>query len=158
MLESILREQYDHVLSARDNLFDYCAKVSPADFVKPHHAVGRGGSIRNLLAHNAYTYHFWLGENLFDEQVEYPEYNIYPDLDSIKHLYEKADVYINAFLNRIRGDGNFDFVFRTDSGERRGNALKLFTHLITHEFHHKGQIVSISRAHGYTPIDTDIMR
>ncbi|MCB0535444.1 MAG: hypothetical protein KDD14_24780 [Saprospiraceae bacterium] len=36
--------------------------------------------------------------------------------------------------------------------------LRLFTHIVTHEFHHKGQILSLSRHLGYTPVDTDIMR
>ena len=36
--------------------------------------------------------------------------------------------------------------------------LKLFTHVITHEFHHKGQILSLSRHLGYVPVDTDVIR
>ncbi|MNL32837.1 DinB family protein [compost metagenome] len=36
--------------------------------------------------------------------------------------------------------------------------LKLFTHVTTHEYHHKGQILSLSRHLGYTPVDTDIIR
>ncbi len=38
------------------------------------------------------------------------------------------------------------------------NPLKLFTHVITHEFHHKGQILSLSRHLGYVRVDTDIIR
>ncbi len=38
------------------------------------------------------------------------------------------------------------------------NPLQLFTHVITHEFHHKGQIMSLSRHLGYTPVDADIIR
>jgi len=36
--------------------------------------------------------------------------------------------------------------------------IKLFTHVITHEFHHKGQILSLSRHLGYVPVDTDVVR
>nr|WP_261382294.1 DinB family protein [Mucilaginibacter achroorhodeus] len=36
--------------------------------------------------------------------------------------------------------------------------LELFTHVITHEFHHKGQLVNMSRQLGYIPVDTDVIR
>ena len=36
--------------------------------------------------------------------------------------------------------------------------LQLFTHTITHEFHHKGQVMSMSRLLGYVPVDADIIR
>ncbi|MFI5159066.1 MAG: DinB family protein [Sphingobacteriales bacterium] len=36
--------------------------------------------------------------------------------------------------------------------------FELFTHVTTHEFHHKGQVVSMSRQLGYTPVDTDVIR
>jgi uncharacterized damage-inducible protein DinB len=36
--------------------------------------------------------------------------------------------------------------------------LQLFTHVITHEFHHKGQILTMSRTLGYIPVDTDVIR
>lgn len=38
------------------------------------------------------------------------------------------------------------------------NPLKIFTHVITHGFHHKGQILSLNRHLKYAPVDTDIIR
>ena len=40
----------------------------------------------------------------------------------------------------------------------KANPFKLFTHVITHEFHHQGQILPMSRQLGYIPVDTDVMR
>ncbi|MCB0624495.1 MAG: hypothetical protein KDC43_11415, partial [Saprospiraceae bacterium] len=37
-------------------------------------------------------------------------------------------------------------------------AFRLFTHVVTHEFHHKGQILSLTRHLGFVPVDTDVMR
>lgn len=34
---------------------------------------------------------------------------------------------------------------------------KLICHTITHEYHHKGQIVSMARLMGYEPPNTDIL-
>ncbi|HEX8506591.1 MAG TPA: DinB family protein [Hymenobacter sp.] len=36
--------------------------------------------------------------------------------------------------------------------------LQLFPHVITHEFHHKGQILSMSRLLGHVPVDTGAIR
>ncbi len=36
--------------------------------------------------------------------------------------------------------------------------MHLYTHVITHEFHHKGQILTMSRLLGYIPVDTDVIR
>jgi uncharacterized damage-inducible protein DinB len=36
--------------------------------------------------------------------------------------------------------------------------LQLFTHLLTHEFHHKGQIMTMCRLLGHIPPDTDVIR
>jgi uncharacterized damage-inducible protein DinB len=33
----------------------------------------------------------------------------------------------------------------------------LFTQAVTHEFHHKGQIVTIARQLGYQPVETDLV-
>ncbi len=34
----------------------------------------------------------------------------------------------------------------------------LFTHTVTHEFHHKGQVVAMGRLLGYPPPETDLFR
>ncbi|RZL05047.1 MAG: hypothetical protein EOO89_27250 [Pedobacter sp.] len=38
------------------------------------------------------------------------------------------------------------------------DSYSIFTHVITHEFHHKGQSMTMSRLLGHTPPDTDILR
>jgi uncharacterized damage-inducible protein DinB len=48
--------------------------------------------------------------------------------------------------------------YELNNGSHDTSAFQIFTHVITHEFHHKGQILSLSRHLGYTPVDTDIIR
>ncbi|RSK47607.1 hypothetical protein EI291_14730 [Hymenobacter rigui] len=38
------------------------------------------------------------------------------------------------------------------------STLHVFTHIIRHEFHHKGQMLNMSRQLGCTPVDTDAIR
>jgi uncharacterized damage-inducible protein DinB len=64
------------------------------------------------------------------------------------------------FLEKYQN--NFDEPF-TALIKHRGflmtlSPLQLYTHVITHEFHHKGQMLSMSRILGYIPVDTDAIR
>ncbi|MEP6627343.1 MAG: DinB family protein [Ginsengibacter sp.] len=45
-----------------------------------------------------------------------------------------------------------------DRGKITTKSLSLFFHVITHEFHHKGQIATMCCIMGYPPPDTDIIR
>ncbi|TKC09723.1 DinB family protein [Pedobacter frigoris] len=38
------------------------------------------------------------------------------------------------------------------------DAYGIFTDVITHEFHHKGQAMTMARLLGHIPPDTDVMR
>jgi uncharacterized damage-inducible protein DinB len=51
-----------------------------------------------------------------------------------------------------------ELVYEEDGEKIIIRPFDVYSHVITHEYHHKGQIVSLSRHLGYTPIDTDIMK
>lgn len=40
----------------------------------------------------------------------------------------------------------------------KATPLMIFTHVTTHEFHHKGQIMPMCRQLGYPPPETDVYR
>jgi uncharacterized damage-inducible protein DinB len=50
------------------------------------------------------------------------------------------------------------FAYEIDGKKGKSSPLEVFTHVMTHEYHHKGQLLSLSRQLGYTPIDTDVIR
>lgn len=58
----------------------------------------------------------------------------------------------------VATDLNNAIAYKLEGVERHVTSLELFSHVITHEYHHKGQVLSISRHLGYTPVDTDIIR
>lgn len=76
--------------------------------------------------------------------------NIYSGVDHL--MLEFIDAYGPSWGQMINGRASQNRV------EMNVSVLKLFTHVTTHEFHHKGQILTISRLHGYTPADTDVIR
>lgn len=156
MKEQLLA-QYDMVVDARDTLLDYCGQLTRADFVISNTSFGRG-SIRNLLVHIGTTYQYWIGEHALNRQMEYPTYESITTISQCRLFFEKVDELIEQFMERFNNTYFHTLSFTINNNVVTATPLKLFTHVITHEFHHKGQILSLSRHLGYVPVDTDIVR
>ena len=154
----ILKEQYGLVKSSRAAVFE---------FIDAH--VGKNlntgvktfddRTIRYLLVHTANTYVHWLHNFAFKKQVGFADDLKFSNIELIKSLYENADNAVDTFLAAFSGRLD-EVISGTLSGNRAASAtpLQLFTHVITHEFHHKGQIMTMCRLLGYPPPDTDIIR
>lgn len=152
------KPQYQLVQQSRRTLFDYCRTISSEDFLHQNKSFGRGGSIRNLLVHIANTYQFWVVKNALKKEINFTEYLDKNTMDEIEELFSSIDIEVFNFLDKYESS-KFDLINLKINGTTRNiSAFKLFTHVITHEFHHKGQILSMSRHLGYTPIDTDIIK
>lgn len=80
-------------------------------------------------------------------------------MTDIRQLYIKTDelmaVFLAAFENSI--DVPIDNS-RSREENFKATPLMIFTHVTTHEFHHKGQIMSMCRQIGYAPPETDVYR
>jgi uncharacterized damage-inducible protein DinB len=153
----LMTAQYKLVQESRNVLFDFCKTISPENLLFENSSFGRGGSIRNLLVHNANTYEFWIANKALNKNIAYTEYNSLKAIEEVRTLFKKIDSYIFEFLERYPA-AEFPMIsFEINGLENKIAPFKLFTHVITHEFHHKGQILSMSRHLGYTPVDTDII-
>lgn len=153
----ILRQQYELVKSARKALFDYCATMAPAHFVEEHSTFGRG-SIRNLLIHNLNTYQWWIGKNALQREVGFTPYESVTDVAATIVHFDAADAFMEDFFSQFDGRESEPVSASLREKTFLSTPLELFTHAVTHEFHHKGQILSLSRHLGYLPVDTDIIR
>jgi uncharacterized damage-inducible protein DinB len=155
----LLKNQYELIKSSREVVFQFCEKISNDDYTKEVQGFGRG-NIRNTHAHIGSTYIFWLAEFGMKKEQSYPPYESYKDLNDVRQLFEKVDDIVSEFINSFNNQLN-DNVFGYVASAKRSievTALQLFIHVITHEFHHKGQIMSMSRILGYPPPDADIIR
>jgi uncharacterized damage-inducible protein DinB len=153
----LLKKQYDFVKDSRKVLFEYCLTISGNDFIQENSTFGRG-SIRNLLVHIANTYESWIGIRGLQKTISFTQYDSIKTIEEVISLFDKVDPLMMEFLNNVSeyNREKIDVEFR---GENQSvDPLKLCIHVMTHEFHHKGQIMSLSRHLGYTPVDTDIMR
>lgn len=155
----VLFKQYEMIRDARRILFEYCQSLKPEHLIYNHEAFA-GKSIRYLLVHTANTYFYWLGHFAGFDSRGFSEADNFQSIEEVIELYKQTDTLVYDFLEKNKPDyestitamvprGNFDLSL---------TPLELFTHVITHEYHHKGQILTMSRHLGYTPVDTDIIR
>ena len=155
----ILIHQYDLIKQRRETLFAYCESFAPPHFVHKHENFG-SRSISFLLVHTAKTYNFWLGHFPKVSHASLPETEEYGTVGEVRGIYQTIDALTEAFLTRF--DPKLEEPITNKISSRNIDVaitpLQLFTHVITHEYHHKGQILSMSRQLGYKPIDTDIIR
>lgn len=153
----MLKQQYEYVLSSRNTLLTYIGTISQQDFLADNSSFGRG-SIRNLLVHICQTYCAWIGERALGIKQDFLPFENYQNLSDCQSYFAQVDEYIALFTQKFKGNEQQQIELERNGESLIVNPLKLFTHVITHEFHHKGQIMSLSRHLGYTPVDADIIR
>ena len=155
----ILFQQYSLIRERRKTFFEYCRSLDPSHITHNLESFG-GRSIGYVLVHMANTYLFWLGHFSEISKAAFAHAESCKNIDEIKLLFGETDALVNKFLK------NYQPIFEqvivnkvpTTTFEVALSPLQLYTHVITHEYHHKGQILSMSRHLGYTPIDTDLIR
>ena len=153
-----LTQQYQLVLSSRNVVMEYCYRLDDKLFVKLSSFNDK--SISDLLVHITHVYTLWLGQFSIRKKVIFAEPEKINNLEMLHQLYEGVNNLVAEFLK---------YAEQTSSKEISGDAgtppqyvtrspFEIFTHVITHEFHHKGQILIMGRQLGLVPPDTDIIR
>lgn len=157
LLSDFTKKQYEFVKGSRNVLFEYCKTVSPDDFINQNTSFGRGGSMRNLLVHIANTYEYWIANLALKKNLKYAEYEDNLTIQDVILLFDSVDLFMEEFILEMDLSDR-EIVYKIQGNKNSASPLKFFSHVITHEYHHKGQILSLSRHVGYIPVDTDIMR
>jgi uncharacterized damage-inducible protein DinB len=149
--------QYEWIRRTRELLFSYCETMSQADYVKELESFG-GDSIRSLHAHVADCYRVWLGSRALGRPLPRITAESADSVNEMRKIFRETDDLVLDFLNEFKGKWDNTVQVSFEEGETTEiSALWLFTHTVTHEFHHKGQIVKIGRQLGYIPPDTDLI-
>lgn len=146
----VFKGQYEMIQRTRESLFRYCETMYPADYVKEIEAFG-GASIRSLHAHVADCYRIWLGIRALGKSLPKLRVESIDNIEQMRELFKNTDELVYEFLTdfKIKWDPTKSAPWQSDSVEL--TELWLFTHTITHEFHHRGQIVKMGRQLGYIP-------
>jgi uncharacterized damage-inducible protein DinB len=152
------KEQYELVRQSRKVLLDFCKTISVNDFLNENSSFGRGGSMRNLLVHIANTYEFWIAKWGLNKNIVFTTYDSKQNIGDIIYLFDTVDILVYEFIELLQKPVINKINYEINGTKNSAEPFKLFSHVITHEFHHKGQILSLGRHLGYIPVDTDIMR
>lgn len=157
-LKNILSYQYEQVKGSREVIFRFCESFNPLDLTKEIKGFGRG-PIANTLIHIANTYTFWVANSIMEKSLPYLDYEP-TDVITIRKAFETVNSFMEKFIN-VYSKNIYDtklINIKDGSDKISVTLLQVFTHVITHEFHHKGQIMSMGRQLGYIPPDADIIR
>jgi uncharacterized damage-inducible protein DinB len=157
-MHQLLVLQYQIIKGARGALFGYCQTMG--DDILKKVEIFNNKSISDLLIHNANTYISWLDNFGLDGTQTFHQGDDVSSLNEIKLIFDLVDLIVNTFLSEYSDD-----YLQPKSKHIAGKGitlsltpLQLFTHVTTHEFHHKGQMLTMSRLLGYIPVDTDAIR
>ena len=146
--------QYVLVKESREQVFQLLGKMPTEDFLKP--ITFDGKSIAHLYVHIANTYQGWLVKFAGQTEAESFDVQQIQNIHDLVALFQKVNEVVEEFIKKTQEQG----VFKNSSISQtlELSALKLFTHVITHEFHHKGQVLMLTRQLGHQPMDTDVIR
>jgi uncharacterized damage-inducible protein DinB len=141
-----LRTLYGWVKRTREILFEYTQSL-PNDVYtleKPEFAYG---SIRNVHAHVAQCYLWWIGRiglNLDWAALE-PHPSSLTDVPAMRQQFRTVDTVVEQALEAFTTpDAILEFQHPRD-GRLKLTQRWLVMHPITHEFHHKGQLLAMGR-------------
>ena len=154
-----LLHQYQLIISARSALLTYCEQLK-AEELRAQVPQFNNKSVNDLLVHVANTYLFWLCIVGQQKQPHYFDEADITDVVSARQMFAQVDNTVNDFLLLYKD--KIEVPAHYNMPEKRIDTsftpLQLFTHAFTHEFHHKGQILIMTRLLGYIPADTDVIR
>ncbi|PNY82941.1 DinB family protein [Deinococcus koreensis] len=154
-----LRTLYSWVKFSRERLFAWAESLPGGVYTleRPDFAYG---SLRNVQAHIADCYLIWLGTR----GLKLPQYargefqTRVPDVAAMRSVYADVDAVLErAFEQFTTPDEPFDLELEHEV--LRVTQRWLVMHPLTHEFHHKGQMLTMGRilGHPYPPgPDTDL--
>ena len=155
--------EYEWVKQTRELIFDFCSELDPNDFSRRVDGFGFQ-SMRDSLVHISDCYHAWLGSYVLlktKKPITTKEDLTEMDLDEIKVRFVQVDLYVKevfeVFSNHMDEPIQRMIPWRVEGDIISITPGKLLMHTITHEFHHKGQIVAMARQMGYEPPSTDVL-
>jgi uncharacterized damage-inducible protein DinB len=156
------QNEYEWVKENRETLLNFCRRMDEKDFTRE---LGFGWeSVRDTLVHVANCYHAWLGSYvLLQTKKPITPKDIIPTMgiEEIISLFEQADSYVNDVLHLFAT--KMEVAIEQSIPWRESDEIisltpqKLIMHVVTHEYHHKGQIMAMIRQMGYEPPNTDVL-
>ena len=143
---------YDLARRTRAKVIDWMETLPPEVFTRTDEAFAFG-SLASIYAHVADVYLWWVGTvGLGDGE---PSVRL-ASVAELRAAFEEVDATVARALDEF-ADPDAPFVWTSPEGKEVTLTRRwLILHTITHEFHHKGQALSLARVLGHPhPGDPD---
>jgi len=157
-MSDLLYKQYALVQQSRQVVFQFLEANVRDDIAKPI-SVFKEKAISYMYVHIANTYIAWAGNFALNGSSIYYDQDEPLNISQIKKLFAGVDEIMGRFIAHFAADPTQAVKgYKWPEKYIETDAYGIFTHVLTHEFHHKGQAMTMARLLGHSPPDTDIMR
>ncbi|WP_316784196.1 DinB family protein [Pedobacter frigiditerrae] len=154
---NLLKQQYDLVCSARAVELSFLKKFTEEQLLTPVLEFNNK-TIIYFAVHINQVYIHWIGKFALDLDIAYIDEENIQSIAQLNELFDKTNQLMEKFCDTFAHNWSIEIDKNLSDKKIKTSPLKLFTHVITHEFHHKGQMMTMARILGKTPPDTDVIR
>jgi uncharacterized damage-inducible protein DinB len=150
-----VRTLYAYNSWANRRVLDACAPLNAAQLIQNLHS--SFPSVRDTLAHIMLAEWLWL-ERWQGRSPAFPTEN-FAELASIRARWQKIDGDLNTFIQQLSAvDLDRVVEYRNTKGHAFSNPMwQMLQHLVNHGTYHRGQITTMLRQLGATPLTTDLI-
>ncbi|TCC96557.1 DinB family protein [Pedobacter hiemivivus] len=158
ILSDLLYAQYALIKQSRQVVFQFLEENVMADMAKPL-SVFKGKTISYMYVHIANTYIAWAGNFAMNGSPSYYDQDEPLNMSQLQNLFAQVDEIMGSFIAHFSANPSQAVKgYKWPEKYIETDAYGIFTHVITHEFHHKGQAMTMARLLGHIPPDTDVMQ
>ena len=158
-MDQSLPLMYHWVKRTRALLLDFLETLPNHVYIQEHPDFAYG-SLRNIQAHVIGCYSFWVGEIGLQLENDRTALNSTPDVKTMRSKFLEMDIILeSAFIKFTDPDLIFE-ITRPNRDTLMVSQRWLIMHPITHEFHHKGQLLALARVLGHpipSHMDADLV-
>jgi len=151
------RELLAYHYDRRNRVYEFLQTLPAAAFTKPLNVGWR--DLRGTLIHCLEAEEFWIQHAVLHRARPDFDPAACPDVAAVKRLADEVRARTEAYVAGLTdADMGQEHLVRYSSGtEVRFTTAKLFLHVITHDAHHRGQVVALARQLGCEPPEIDLM-
>lgn len=151
------RVLYDYNSWANHRTLDSCATLTPEQFTRDMGSSFR--SVRDTLAHIYGAEWLWLERWHERVPTTLPSSADFPDLRTLRARWEEHDRNLREYVNALT-PATLQRVIKyknTRGTPYEGPIEPMLAHVINHSTYHRGQVVTLLRQLGGTPVTTDLI-
>src|SRR5690606_31768261 len=147
-MSDLLSIQYNLIRKSREVVFRFLEVGVKHDIAKPLPSFN-GKTISYLYVHIANTYIAWAGNFALDGSSAYYDQDAPLNISELQRLFAQVDETMSRFIHHFAGNPTQAVKgYKWPEKYIETDAFGIFTHVITHEFHHKGQAMTMARLLG----------